>query len=225
MDKPHDEFDEDFGLSGLTQKFRDPAQVSDGDAAADVVAAVADQFDGAYAWQLLEDVRRLMASSLTDEAIVTLWLGATRGYFDPTAHAMNGRAWLRRIADVCVTRIRRDEPSFVPTASESLEDRDRDQELRVAVLEEIQAVGSALADAGVTSLYAAPLPELVPTLERAVAEVGADLAFRLLLRALQAYFVRISGTTHQRFLELGERLGYNEYVVDDGCLNVWPELD
>ncbi|MEU5714309.1 hypothetical protein AB0G71_00700 [Streptomyces sp. NPDC020403] len=221
MERAHDEFDEDFGLSGLTQKFRDPAPVPDEAAATDVVAAVADQFEGAYSRQLLEDVQRLLASSLSDEVIVTLWLGATRGYFDPTAHAMDGRTWLRRIADVCVVRIRRDEPSFVP----AVPGRSQDQELRTAVLDEIRAVGPALAEAGTTSLYAAPLPELVSALERAVAEVGADLAFRLLLRALQAYFVRISGTTHQRFLALGERLGYNEFVVDDGCLNVWPELD
>ncbi|AEN12435.1 MULTISPECIES: hypothetical protein [unclassified Streptomyces] len=221
MEKAHDGFDEDFGLSGLTQKFQDPAPVEDVAAATEVVAAVADQFEGAYAWQLLEDAQRLVSSSLSDEVIVTLWLGATRGYFDPTAHAMDGRSWLRGIAEVCVVRIRRDEPSFVPAAPA----RPGHPELRPAVLDEIRAVGPALAEAGMTSLHADPLPGLVPALERAVAEVGADLGFRLFLRALQAYFVRISGTTHQRLLALGERLGHNRFVVDDGCLNVWPELD
>ncbi|MCX4971327.1 hypothetical protein [Streptomyces sp. NBC_00620] len=213
--------DEDFGLSGLTQKVRYPTLFPDETEALRLVERMAGYFDGANAGLLLEDVRLLLESPLPDEVIVTLWLAATRRYFDPVAHGLDGRAWLNRIADVCVARIRLDDPSFVlPAAPEPV----GDQGVRAAVLEEIRGVSPALTKAAATSLYAPALPDVVPALERAVAEVGADLAFRLFLRAMKAYFVPIGEARHSRFLLLGERLGYHEFVVDDGCLNVWDDL-
>ncbi|MFI6336741.1 hypothetical protein [Streptomyces sp. NPDC050535] len=170
---------------------------------------------------MLADVQLLAESPLPDEVIATLWLGATRGYFDPAAHGLGGRAWLGRIADVCVARIRQDDPSYVvPAAPVPAED----QVGRAAVLQEIQGVAPALTKAAVTSLYAPPLPDLVPALEQTVAGVGADLSLRPFLRTVRAYFVPISEARHSRFLLLGERLGYPESVVDDGCLNIWDDL-
>ncbi|NBM19113.1 hypothetical protein [Streptomyces sp. GC420] len=221
MVKPRDEFDQDFGLSGLTQKFRPSAEIRSEADALDLVEGMTDRFESvAYAHQLLEDVQRLVGSALPDEVIHTLWLAATRAYFDPAAHGLDSRTWLRRIADVCVARIRRGDPSFTPAAAGP----DPDQALTQAVLEEIRGCAPALTEAAVTSAYADPLPDVVSALERALPEVGADLGFRLFLRAMQAYFVPISETRHARFLLLGERLGYHEFVVDDGCLNVWDDL-
>jgi hypothetical protein len=221
MAHSYEEFDEDFGLSGLTQKVSYPTPFPDETAALRLVERMAGYFEGANAGRLLEDVRLLLDSSLPDDVIVTLWLAATRAYFDPVAHGIDGRTWLNRIADVCVARIQQNDPSFVlPAALESV----GDQGVRAAVLEEIRGVEPALTEAAVTSLYAPALPDVVPALEQAVAEVGADLAFRLFLRAMKAYFVPISEARHGRLHLLGERLGYHEFVVDDGCLNIWDDL-
>ncbi|MGW0585593.1 hypothetical protein ACWD25_59250 [Streptomyces sp. NPDC002920] len=220
MAKRHDGFGIDFGLSGLTSFFRYPTPLPGETEAVGLVAAVAGEYDGAYARQLLEDVQRLLESPLPDEAIVTLWLAATEGYFDPVAHGFDGRGWLRRIAEVALAEIRAGDSSFVPAAPEPV----TDPELRSAVLAEIREVASALTEATLTSLYADPLPDVVPALERIVADADADLGFRLFLRVLKAYFVEIDEGRLYRFCALGERFGYHELVVEDGNLNIWSDL-
>jgi len=125
------------------------------------------------------------------------------------------KPWLEQLADVAgACRDRTFRISREPA----------DAGLREAVLAELDGVGPALAEAVVTSGYAAPLPDLVPALRRVVVEVDPDLGFRLLLRALKAYFMPISEVRYQRLLTLGERFGYHELAVDDGNLNTWPDL-
>src|SRR5947209_84743 len=102
MAKPHDEFGVDFGLSGLTGFFRRPTLLQDEAAAVGLVQVIADDYDGAYAQQLLEDTQRLVESPLPDDVLVTLWLAATEAYFNPVAHGLDGRTWLRRIMDECI---------------------------------------------------------------------------------------------------------------------------
>ncbi|MDX3457213.1 hypothetical protein PV396_35550 [Streptomyces sp. ME02-8801-2C] len=92
--------------------------------------------------------------------------------------------------------------------------------MRDAVLAEIREIALPLAEATMTSLYAAPLPDVVPALERIVTDADADLGFRLFLRALKAYFVEIDEGTLNRFCALGERFGYHELAVEDGNLNI-----
>ncbi|MDX3457212.1 hypothetical protein PV396_35545 [Streptomyces sp. ME02-8801-2C] len=106
MAEPHDEFGVDFGLSGLTGFFHYPTLLPGEAEAVRLVAALAGDYEGAYAWQLLEDVRRLLEAPLADEEIRILWLAATQGYFDPGAHGFDGRGWLRRIAEVSLAEIR-----------------------------------------------------------------------------------------------------------------------
>jgi hypothetical protein len=222
--KRHDDFGVDFGLSGLTSFFRYPTPLPGEAGAVGLVAAVAGEYDGAYARHLLEDVQRLLESPLPDEAIVTVWLAATRRYFHPVAHGFDGRGWLRRIAEVSLAEIRAGDASFAPAAPAAPEPV-MDPEMRDAVVTEIREVAPALAEATVTSPYAAPLPEVVPALERIVTEADADLGFRLFLRALKAYFVEIDEGRLYRFRALGERFGYHELVVEDGNLNIlWSDL-
>ncbi|MEU4348641.1 hypothetical protein [Streptomyces sp. NPDC023838] len=218
MENLHHTFGTDFGLSGLTQFIRYPLPPG-ATAALGVVEAKAGEYEGAYAYQLLADVTVLLESAMSDEAITTLWLAATRGHFDPAAHGLAGRAWLRRIASVCLARIRQDDPSFEPPAVEPVVD----EGLRRAVRDEIRDAAPTLEGVVSNSPYADPLPGVVSALE-AVAGTDPDLGFRLFLRALQAYFVPISEARHDRFLALGQRFGYHELVVDDGCLNVWADL-
>jgi hypothetical protein len=133
---------------------------------------------------------------------------------------MDGRDWLRQIVDVCEERIRRDEPRSLahPQAPAW------DPELKDAVLAEVRALAPELDRATADHPYYG-VPEVVPSLERVVTEVDPDLGFRLFLRVLKAYLIPISDSQHLRYRELGERFGYNEFVVDDGTLQLMPRVD
>jgi hypothetical protein len=71
-------------------------------------------------------------------------------------------------ADVCRARIRQNQvlPLHATPAT------GQDARLREAVLAELDGVGPVLAEAVVTSLYAPPLPNLVPALRRAAGRDG-----------------------------------------------------
>ncbi|MFJ5294783.1 hypothetical protein [Streptomyces sp. NPDC088348] len=63
------------------------------------------------------------------------------------------------------------------------------------------------------------VPGVVHALQQVVSEACADLGYRLFLRAMKAYSVEISEERGEKFLALGERFGYPEFLVDDN-LNV-----
>ncbi|WP_327326160.1 hypothetical protein OG735_29495 [Streptomyces sp. NBC_01210] len=213
MAKPHQEFGIDFGLSGLIKWFRYPP-VGNEAAGLDVIASSADRYEGAFARRLLEDALRLLDSPLSGQAVTTLWLAGTFRGFDLERLGIDGRQWLRRIADICTSRIRRDDPSFAPTAPGAVPAGG----LSDAVLAEIRAVGAALEATSANHSYSA-VPYVVPTLERVVTEVDPELGFRLFLRAMKAFFVPISDATYDRYVALGKLLGLDEAVVDDGDFN------
>lgn len=58
-----------------------------------------------------------------------------------------------------------------------------------------------------------------------VTPADADVGFRLFLRALKTHSVRVPKERYDRFLGLGERLGYPVAVVRDGLAVDWPPLD
>ncbi|MFB7666711.1 hypothetical protein ACFC1R_22635 [Kitasatospora sp. NPDC056138] len=217
MTKPHDAYFEDFGLSGLTKYFRHPVARNTA-AGLDLAGTLTERYGPVYVQDILTDIQRL--APLPDEVLNTLWLAATEAYVDPVSEGYDIRTWLGRIADICVTRIRQNDPSLISAAPAP----EPDPDLREAVLAEIRETAPALTEKAVTSIYAAPLPDVTPALERAVTEVDPDLGFRLYLRALKAYFVPISEARYDRFISLGERFGYHELVVDDGNLNIWSDL-
>ncbi|MFJ3303530.1 hypothetical protein ACIPSA_10445 [Streptomyces sp. NPDC086549] len=161
--------------------------------------------------QIGEDVRRLLGSPLPDEVLRTVWLGATKRYFDPAEHGLTGREWLRRIEAAWITGIRRADAAFVPSPPQPV----TDVRLRRAVLGQIGAVADVLEHAAASG----SVPDLVPALERVVSEACADLGFRLFLRTMKAYFVEIDEDRCDAFTALGERFGYPEFLVDDN-LNV-----
>jgi hypothetical protein len=214
-----DTFDEDFGLSGLTKYFTYPLKRNQAEGI-ELTELLAERYGAGYAQRVLADLQLLLTAPLPDEVLNTLWLGATQAHFDPQGEGIGIRHWLEQLANVCLARIRQNQVLPLPAAPAT----GQDEGLREAVLAELDGVGPALAEAVVTSLYAPPLPNLVPALRRVVTEVDPDLGFRLLLRALKAYFMPISEVRYQRFLSLGERFGYHELVVDDGNLNTWPDL-
>jgi hypothetical protein len=208
----------DFGLSGLTKWFSGPWGPET--TPLGMVAEVADWGGGAYAPTLLDDALRLLESPLSTGTIDILWCAALGRRYDPDHRWIDGREWLRQIADVCVERIRQDDPAFAPAPRGPAPYSG----LRDAVLTEIREVRPAL-EAATAHHPSQSVPEAVPALERAVTEVDPDLGFRLFLRAMKAYLVPISETRYERYLSLGEQFGYHEFVVDDGTLQSVPDAD
>ncbi|WP_328668189.1 hypothetical protein OG905_13365 [Streptomyces sp. NBC_00322] len=217
MAQPHRHLGVDIGLSGLIKWIRYPL-VNSETVGLDVVASVADRFDGAFAQQLLQDCLVLLDSPLSSRDVEILWLAGTFREFDLEHLRIDGRVWLRRIADISTDRIRRDDPAVMPAPAASVVD----EAMREAVRAEIRSVGPALEQATAHHPYS-PLDGVVPALEQAV-DVDTDLGFRLLLRAVKGYFVPISEARYERYLALGDELGLGEDVVDDGDFNVWPDL-
>ncbi|GGU48733.1 hypothetical protein [Streptomyces violascens] len=161
--------------------------------------------------QIGEDVRRVLASPLTDEAIRTVWLGTTQAYFDPAEHRLTGRDWMHQIEQTWTRSVRRIDAAFIPSPPHPV----TDAPLRRAVLKQIRSV------AGDLELAASKgsVPGLVPALEQVVNEACADLGYRLFLRAMKAYFVEISEERCEVFIALGQLFSYPEFLVDDN-LNV-----
>jgi hypothetical protein len=207
----------DIGLSGLIKWIRYPV-VNSETAGLDVVTSVADQFDGAFAYQLLQDCLVLLDSLLSSQDIETLWLAGTFREFDLERLGLDGRVWLRRIADICTDRIRCDYPSFIPAVAMPVVD----EAVKEAVAAEVRSVGPALEQATAHHAYS-PLDGVVPALQRAV-DVDPDLGFRLLLRVLKGYFVPISQARYERYLAFGDELGLGADVVDDREFNIPSDL-
>ncbi|MFJ3302737.1 hypothetical protein ACIPSA_06405 [Streptomyces sp. NPDC086549] len=201
-------YDEDFGLSGLA-----------GELAAGALSPGDDQVGDE---QLGKDARLLLDSSLSGDMMRTLWLAACRERFDPAGHGMDMGSWLRRLSDEHPPPRKKSEPRptkylstipFTPPRPVLVE-----EEMREAVLAEIRASEQDLA-------RAVPLPDALPALRRVVAEVDADLGFRLFLRLLKAYGVRVGKEQYDRFLELSDPFEYHVGVVRDDLAVDWPPID
>ncbi|MFF1909934.1 hypothetical protein [Kitasatospora sp. NPDC058218] len=219
--EPRADFGEDFGFSGLTKYVQSRFVPREAAGILSFVESLLDVEGRAYALEVVEDIRRLTESLLSDDALSIVWLAATEARFDPSGGNLTIRAWLQRIADTCIGFVRREDPAFVPSGPGPV----RHPELMDTVLVEIRQVGAALNEKAVASVYPPPLAALVPTLEAAVAELGPDLGFRLFLRAMKVYFVPIGPARLERFERIGSQLGYHEWVVEDGSLNIWSDLE
>ncbi|KMO99437.1 hypothetical protein [Streptomyces roseus] len=205
----------DFGLSGLTRIV--DAGWAPGTTLLEIVAAAADWGGGAYAPTLLEDALRVLESGLSPREVDILWCAASKRSYRPEFFGIDGRAWLRQVVDVSVERIRQDDPSFrvapagtAPAASFAAD-----------VLAEVASVADALRSVEGHPHYR--VPDVVLTLEKTVMDVDPDLGFRMLLRVLKAYQITIGEARLARYRDLGERLGYDECVVEDGGIDVGPD--
>ncbi len=207
-------YSEDFGLTALTERLWSLGRRLDRTGALDAVAQLVDQSDGEEAVELGEDARRLLASSLPDAILHTVWLAAVGQCFDPADHGMNSRVWLEKISELSTERLRRDKRSYVPPPVQPI----RDEELRRAVAAEIRDLAPALDRADAPS-------DLVDCLEQVVTRADAGLGFRLFLRALKVYSIRIEKERYDRLLGLGERFGFPASVVHDGLTVIWPSVD
>ncbi|MFD7880770.1 hypothetical protein ACFV5G_43115 [Streptomyces sp. NPDC059766] len=127
---------------------------------------------------------------------------------------MDLRTWLRAVSDLATDRLRQNRRSYVPPPVRPV----RDEGLCGEIVAEIRGFAAELT--GATGLS-----DLAAGLERVVTKADADLGFRLFLRALKAYSVRVPKARYDRFRELGERLGYPVAVVRDGLTVDWPPID
>ncbi|MFI1280546.1 hypothetical protein ACH4U5_07220 [Streptomyces sp. NPDC020858] len=190
----------DFGLSALTQAFRD---VWTHETADEVVAAVASR----HARTLLADVFRLLESPLPDWALMALWQTATGRNYDLEYLGIDVRDWLRRVADISHQRIAEEgaRPSSLPSSVRA--------DLSEDVLGEIRPVLAALDES--TRQPPRRISGVVASLEMVVAEVDPDLGFRLFLRSIAAYRVPITNGQFARYRELGDRFGYGNHHFFD----------
>lgn len=213
-----DAFILDIGLSWLASKSAYPSWLSEKDYTRVVSQSPVDAQPGlvqgavgtvhrAIALQIGEDARRLLTSALPDEVLRTVWLGTTKGYFDPAAHGLGGREWMARIEQTWTASVREADATFVRPAPQPVTDGD----LRRRVLDQIDAVADGLDRAATDG----SVHGLVPALEQVATGACADLGFRLFLRAMKEYFVAIDENRCEAFTALGERFGYPEFLVDD----------
>jgi hypothetical protein len=122
-----DIFVEDIGLTWVTSKWNIPDALSAEDAERfcpkgeppsawwlTLPESAVENFDRSKARQLGQDIRRLVQSPLPDGTIRTVWLGATHGSSDPEVYGFDARAWLRKLEDAWLARVRQDDPAFTP---------------------------------------------------------------------------------------------------------------
>jgi hypothetical protein len=163
------------------------------------------------------DVQMLMNSPLPAEDIHAVWLAGVRRCFDPVEDGTNLRAWLRRLADACLTRPRERDPVEVRVL-DKVRPVVLEGELREAVATEISFAAAGLEQA-------VAVPGIVAPLRRVVNEVDADLGFRMFLRAAKAYSLPINAGQYDRFLTIGDLLAYPAVAIHEGLNVRWPAID
>jgi hypothetical protein len=240
-------YDGDFGLSGLAEAFAlSPAAPENARAALGLVTAKLDAYDretpvgsvdhlGAdqrsilgydtshdewgYADDLRDDVRTLVGSPLSDEAVQAVWRVAAGGVWDPAAHGMSTRDWLRCVEETCAARPPRRIPGRRPAPSLMWDARPPSaDEVRDDVVAEIRSCRERPAGS-------LPSPGTLSALEEVAVHAHPELAFRLFLRALKACSVRIDKERYDRFQALGDRFGHHSSLIDTGLDVAWPPID
>ncbi|WP_181801504.1 hypothetical protein [Streptomyces shenzhenensis] len=173
---------------------------------------------GSLAYALLGDALRLSRSPMSDDALTALWQAATGCGFAPQDEGAGTRQWLRRIAEVCVERLREIDPGFTvgapaPGGAEELNAGLRELRETAPVL--TRAVHDSPWYGATTSPWFGRSATVVPTLEQVVEQVDPDLGFRLLLRCVRAYDVLVTDEQYARWTALADRFGYGrEHVAD-----------
>ncbi|MFF8289702.1 hypothetical protein ACF068_10810 [Streptomyces sp. NPDC016309] len=166
-----------------------------------LVRADAGETPGTQAAVLLEDVRRLLASGLSGEAVTALWRAAAArsAYTGGDEFDSGGRAWLERVAEVCREYLSEVDPVYRPSLSPA----------RSALTDDV------LSEVREAATDAAEVRDVAGVLEEVVTGVDPDLGFRFLLQILSTYDLHIPGARRDRYRALAERLGYDADHLDD----------
>ena len=197
----------DFGISALSERFsgdwwQPPAREGVEQAAAGDDTA---QTPGTGAALLYEDASRLLDSPLTADTVTTLWLAASGRGLNIDVLGIDGRDWLRLIADVSEERLRDIAPSYTPVVGPVR------TELATPVLEVIREASPYLATRTVSAHWLGiPGPAAVAALEETVTHADPDLGYRLFLRLLKVLSVPLTADQYAGYRALGERFGYGK---------------
>ncbi|MEU6484301.1 hypothetical protein [Streptomyces sp. NPDC046887] len=197
----------DFGISGLSTWF-DSTWTVEYVSPTDVVRAAVVGHGGRSGAHIADDAVRLWASPLSADALGQLWQGATGCAHVLGRWSIDGRRWMRQIVDVCVG---------CGTADAKILSAERfpspPGELLPQVLAELRDAQDRLWQGVTERGDEGWLPDLVGALEQCIVDVSPDVGFRLFLRALNEYWVPATTESYDRWVELGERFGYGEFVV------------
>ncbi|MFF7633056.1 hypothetical protein ACFZB9_07865 [Kitasatospora sp. NPDC008050] len=196
---------DEFGLPHFGQVFhhswRDEWSTED--------AALARYVDGTAPYLIeavLVDALRMADPAVPTWVFETLWSLGTERRLELRTEGIDPRDWLLRIIRLCRERL----------AGEGL---DRHEEvppspyghLTGAVLDEIMIVTPGLLELAQDSSWKT-VPGVLPALDHTARHVCPDLAFRYLLRAL-TYGPQITRKQYERYVELGRRFEYGEFLV------------
>lgn len=212
---PNLDSEEDYGLSDLAGRFHQDWTL---EGTAHQIAEIYTEEEGAAAL-VLDDVLRVLGSPLQDSALTALWQAATGGLqdLDLERRGIDVRQWLHEVADVCVARIRRDDPAFSATTPPA----PAASGLTPEVLDEI-AWAEPVLDGLILRGSRRPVPGVAAALRSLVAHAGPSLGFRFLLRIMYQYLVPVSEARFRRYRALSEHLGPGRYHLDQ--LEILTEL-
>ncbi|MEU0402340.1 hypothetical protein ABZ318_19285 [Streptomyces sp. NPDC006197] len=194
-----------FGVQMLAAAFRGTDWYHLGTVRGNVLRVIEGDYGdvpGSYAAVLLEDARRLLDSALSDAELTALWRAVSRRVHvvGEDEFDVDVRAWLERVAGMCLEHLAKVDPCYVPYVSPAR------AESAEAVLREVrEAMRTDVAEVRAVS----------GVLEGVVTTMDPDLGFRLLLQLLATYDVPVTDVRRARYRELAERLGYSPDHVDD----------
>ncbi|MBK3568031.1 hypothetical protein [Streptomyces sp. MBT62] len=211
----------DFGISALSERFGGDwwqptaREGAEWEAAADDTA----ETPGTAAARLLEDATRLLDSPLTSDTITTLWLAASGRGLNIDLLGIDGRDWLRLIADVSREHLRNIAPSYTPVVGPVR------TELAPAVLEVIREASPYLSTRTISAhRLGIPGPAVLAALEETVVHADPDLGYRLFLRLLKVLSAPVTAHQYAGYRALGERFGYGEAHVPWAVDHLAPEI-
>ncbi|MFG3001649.1 hypothetical protein [Streptomyces sp. NPDC048340] len=194
-----------FGLTNLGQAFHAHWRSDGSDV--EVLTGYITRNPAWLAESILLDTLRLEIAGLPMWQIEALWSVAAYPFHDLRREGHDGRDWLRRIIRLCQDRLHTDGRATEESAPPSPYGH-----LTGAVLDEILLASQGITE-GSLRWPGTYVPGIVPTLNDVAAKTCPDLAFRLLLRALDKVGPHIPREQYDRYIALGKHFSYGEDVV------------
>ncbi|MFD8494920.1 hypothetical protein [Amycolatopsis sp. NPDC059657] len=182
--------DAGFGITGLLVAF--PPDRHDHGSPLDVLDSCMP--DDLAALVVLRQDAVLLREKLSAAEIEALWVGAARvdSCPDETGEAWSGTRWMNLIVERCDRQLagRSTRAGVLPGSSDRL---------KASVIKEISESGLCKEEQSLLTLC--------------VRKCSSDLAFRFLLRMINAYFSDLPSVQYERYVELGRGFDYDESIV------------
>ncbi|MDH6125931.1 hypothetical protein [Kitasatospora sp. GP82] len=197
----------EFGLPHLARAFHRYWREEEG-SDVDVLMAYTVDMPAYKVEAALIDALRLADSDVPTWAIEALWSLGTEQLHVLRDEGREGRDWLRLVIRLYREHLLAEAPPGSLTSAPP----NAYVHLTGAVLDEILLVSNGMLN-GSLSPQRRYVPGVVPALEQVAAYACPDLAFRFLLRALTAFGPGISQGQYERYVALGEKFEYGEFLV------------